>query len=82
MVLDLSKKKVLVIDGIYSGGYALTQAVAAKGADVVIWLRKRHEDAMESKALSVTQVELPEQQSSGTSPVALWRQTILRRSYW
>jgi len=48
MVLDLSKKKVLVIDGIYSGGYALTQAVAAKGADVVIWLRKRSEGAMES----------------------------------
>jgi NAD(P)-dependent dehydrogenase (short-subunit alcohol dehydrogenase family) len=82
MVLDLNGKKVLVIGGRYSVGRAIAEAVARKGADVVIWLRKCNDELNEVKVLPIAQLEAPSQLPNGAVPTSLWRQTIARKSYW
>jgi len=83
MILDLKGKKVVVVDGRNSVGRAIAEAVAGKGADVVIWLREWNDDLNQAEVLPLTQIELPTQQPNGTSPhMSLWRQTMARKSYW
>jgi len=67
MILDLKGKKVVVIGGRNAVAGAIDKAVARKGADVVIWLRKWNDDGNEAKVLPITQLEVPSQQPNGTS---------------
>ena len=82
MVVDLRGKKVLVIGGELSVGHAIAEAVARKGADIVIWLRKYNDHLNESKVLSITKLKVPSQLPNGAAPTSLWRQTMVRKSYW
>lgn len=82
MILDLRGKKVVVLGGKQSVGRAIAEAVARKGADVVIWLRKRNDKLNESNALPMTRVEIPAALPKGPPQLSLWRQTIARRTYW
>jgi NAD(P)-dependent dehydrogenase (short-subunit alcohol dehydrogenase family) len=83
MILDLKGKKVVVIGGTNSVGRAIAEAVAHKGADVVIWLREWNDDLSQAQVLPLTQLDLPSQQLNGTSPhMSLWRQTMARKTYW
>jgi hypothetical protein len=83
MILDFKGKKVVVIGG-RNAVEAIDKAVARKGADVVIWLRKWNDDANEAKVLPITQLEVPAEQPNGTSlHASLWRETMGRhKSYW
>jgi NAD(P)-dependent dehydrogenase (short-subunit alcohol dehydrogenase family) len=82
MVLDLKRKKVVVICGKQSIGGAISEAVAREGADVVIWLRKCINEANETNTLPITQLEVPSQLPNGAAPTSLWRQTMGQKSYW
>jgi NAD(P)-dependent dehydrogenase (short-subunit alcohol dehydrogenase family) len=84
MTLDLKGKKVVVTGGKRSLEHAIAEAVAEKGADVVIWLRKWNDDGNEVKMLPITQLEIPSQRFNGASPhTSLWRQSMGRhKSYW
>jgi NAD(P)-dependent dehydrogenase (short-subunit alcohol dehydrogenase family) len=83
MILDPKGKKVVVIGGRNSVGRAIAETVAREGADVVIWLRKWNDDLNQAEVLPLTQIELPSKQLNGKSPrMALWRQTVARKSYW
>ena len=82
MILDLRGKKVVVIGGKQSVGRAVAEAVARKGADVVIWLRKRNDELNEAKVLPLTHLEIPATSPNGAAQISLWRQTIARKTYW
>jgi NAD(P)-dependent dehydrogenase (short-subunit alcohol dehydrogenase family) len=82
MTLDLRGKRVVVIGGSQSVGHAIAEAVARKGADVVIWLRKSNDERKASKALRITQLEIPSQLPNAAPPRSLWRQAMGRKSYW
>jgi NAD(P)-dependent dehydrogenase (short-subunit alcohol dehydrogenase family) len=82
MILDLRGKKVVVIGGKQSVGRAIAEAVARKGADVVIWLRKDNGEMNGANVLSLTHPEIPVTSPNGVSQMSLWRQTIARRTYW
>jgi NAD(P)-dependent dehydrogenase (short-subunit alcohol dehydrogenase family) len=82
MILDLRGKKVVVLGGKQSVGHAIAEAVARKGADVVIWLRKRNDELNEAKVLPLTHLEIPAASPNGAPQISLWRQTIARKSYW
>ena len=84
MILDLKGKKVVVIGGRNAVAGAIDKAVARKGADVVIWLRKWDDDGDEAKVLPITQLEIPSQRPNGASPhTSLWRQSMgSHKSYW
>ena len=84
MMLDLKGKKVVVTGGKQSVDYAIAEAVAEAGADVVIWLRKWNDDANTPKVIPITQLEIPSQRPNGASSHAsLWRQSMGRhKSYW
>jgi NAD(P)-dependent dehydrogenase (short-subunit alcohol dehydrogenase family) len=71
MTLDLTGKKVVVISGKQSVGHAIAEAVARKGADVVIWLRKCNDELNEAKVLPMTQLEIPSQRPNSAAPIAL-----------
>ena len=43
-----------MLGGKQSVGHAIAEAVARKGADVVIWLRKRNDELNEAKVLPLT----------------------------
>ena len=82
MTLDLIGKKVIVINEKHSIGRAIAEAVARERADVVIWLRKGLDELKEAKVLSTTQLKVPPRQSNGAAPISLWRQAMVRKSYW
>ena len=82
MTLDLTGKKVVVTSGRHSVGRAIAEAVARKGADVVVWLRKCNDEVNESKVLPITLLEIPSQLPNGAAPISLWRQTLAQKSYW
>jgi NAD(P)-dependent dehydrogenase (short-subunit alcohol dehydrogenase family) len=84
VTLDLEGKKVVVTGGKHSIEYAIAEAVAQEGPDVVIWLRQWNEDGNEAKVLPITQLEIPSQRPNGASPhTSLWRQSMGRhKSYW
>ena len=83
MILDLRGKKVLVLGGKRSVGHAIAEAVARKGADVVIWLRKCNDEMNEANATAMTHLEIPTPSPDGASQISLWRQTIAaRKTYW
>ena len=82
MILDLRGKKVVVIGGKQSVGHAIAEAVARKGADVVIWLRKCNHEMNEAKVLPMPHFEIPETSPNGAPQISLWRQTIARKTYW
>ena len=84
MTLDLKGKKVVVTGGKQPVEYAIAEAVAEAGADVVIWLRKWNDDANEAKVLPITQLEIPSQRPNGASShTSLWRESMGRqKSYW
>jgi len=82
MTLDLKGKKVVVIGGKHSLERAIAEAVANKGADVVIWLRKWNDELNEGKVLRITLLEVPSQLPNGAAPISLWRQTMAQKSYW
>ena len=75
-------KKVVVIGGKQSIGHAIAEAVARKGADVVIWLRKRNGDLKEANVSPMTHLEIPAASANGAPQISLWRQTIARKTYW
>ena len=82
MILDFKGKKVVVTGGTQPIEHAIAEAVAEEGADVVIWLRKWHDNGNEARALPITQLEVPSQQPNGTSlHTSLWRETMAHRSY-
>ena len=82
MVLDLKRKKVVLICGKQSIGGAISEAVARQGADVVIWLRKCSDALNQANVSPITQLEVPSQLPNGAAPISLWRQTMARKSYW
>jgi NAD(P)-dependent dehydrogenase (short-subunit alcohol dehydrogenase family) len=82
MTLDLTGKKVIVINGKHSIGRAIAEAVAREGADVVIWLRKCSDEVNQANVSPITQLEVPSQLANGAAPPSLWRQTMARKSYW
>jgi len=84
MTLDLKGKRVIVTGGKHPVERAIAEAVAKEGADVVIWLRKCHDDGNEAKVLSIAQLKIPSQQPNGASShTSLWRQSMGRhKSYW
>jgi hypothetical protein len=83
VTLDLRGKKVVVIGGRNSVGGAIDEAVAREGADVVIWLRKWHDEVDEPKVLPITQLEVPSQPNGISLHTSLWRESIGRhKSYW
>ena len=83
MILDFKGKKVVVTGGKQPIEDAIAEAVAEGGADVVIWLRKWHDNGNEARVLPMTQLEVPSQQPNGTSlHTSLWRETMAHRSYW
>jgi len=83
VTLDLRGKKVIVIGGKHSIGRAIAQAVAREGADAVIWLRQWNDEVNEAKVLPIVQLEVASQQTNGTAPTSLWRQSMAtHRSYW
>jgi NAD(P)-dependent dehydrogenase (short-subunit alcohol dehydrogenase family) len=63
MILDLKGKKVVVLGGKQSVSRAIAEAVARKGADVVIWLRKGNDEINQANALPAAHLEI-----SATSP--------------
>jgi NAD(P)-dependent dehydrogenase (short-subunit alcohol dehydrogenase family) len=80
VTLDLKGKKVVVTGGKHSVERAIAEAVAQKGADVVIWLRKWNDDGNEAKALPITELEIRSQRPNGASPhKSLWRQSMGRQ---
>jgi len=82
MILDLRGKKVVVLGGKQSVGQAVAEAVARKGADVVIWLRQRNDELNETSVSSMTHLEIPAVAADGGPQISLWRQTITRKTYW
>ena len=83
MILDFKGKKVVVTGGKQPIEHAIAEAVAEEGADVVIWLRKWHDNGNEARVLPITQLEVPSQQPNRTSlHTSLWRETMAHRSYW
>jgi hypothetical protein len=82
MTLDLTGKKVIVINGKHSIGRAIAEAVAREGADVVIWLRKSDDELNQANVSPITQLEIPSQPANGVVTSSLWRQTMAKGSYW
>ena len=82
MILDLRGKKVVVLGGKQSVGRAIAEAVARKGADVVIWLRKCNDGLNEANMLPMPHLEIPATSPSGAPQISLWRQTLARKTYW
>jgi NAD(P)-dependent dehydrogenase (short-subunit alcohol dehydrogenase family) len=82
MILDLRGKKIVVLGGKQSVGHAIAEAVARRGADVVIWLRKCSAEVNETNVSPVTDLEIPAASPNGESQISLWRQTIARKTYW
>ena len=82
MILDLRGKKVVVLGGEQSIGRAIADAVARKGADVVIWLRQCNDELNEASTLPMTHLEIPAPAPNRAPLISLWRQTIARKTYW
>jgi NAD(P)-dependent dehydrogenase (short-subunit alcohol dehydrogenase family) len=82
MVLDLKGGKVVVTGGKQFVERAVAAAVAPEGADVLTPLRKCNDEVKRGRALRITQLKVPSQQSHGTRSTSLWRQTIVEKSYW
>ena len=82
MTLDLTGKKVIVINGKHSIGRAIAEAVTCEGADIVIWLRKFSDELNEGNLLRIAQLEIPPPRSNGAAPTSLWCQTMAHKSYW
>ena len=84
MTFDRRKKKVVVTGGKQSVERAIADAVAQKGADVVIRLSKWDDDRNEAKVLPIAQLKIPSQRPNGASPhTSLWRHSIGKhKSYW
>jgi NAD(P)-dependent dehydrogenase (short-subunit alcohol dehydrogenase family) len=80
MILDLTGKKVVVLGGKQSVGHAIAEAVARKGADVVIWLRKCNDDLNKANVSPMTDFEIPPATPNGAPQISLWRQTIARKA--